>query len=133
MKFFNHLGAVSSPDTLITDIARIQCSKTLWDNLSNETLTLASADNFDMLQSHASVYHADQSRSFHAVTSQPKCGTTYSMQGFLEEHSEKSQRESLESQTIDIFLKHHLGLGVSEQEFKDLFAYSNQTIINQSN
>lgn len=73
MRIFNRFGAVSSPDThdrFVTDIAEKQRSKTLWDDLSDDTLTVASADNFDMLQSHASVFHGDQSRSYHAVTLQ---------------------------------------------------------------
>ena len=54
----------------MTQVATDQCSEPVWDNLPKATLTLASADNFDILQSHARVYHGDQSRSFHVVTVQ---------------------------------------------------------------
>ena len=73
IKILNHFGVVSSTDThdrFMTQVATDQRSKSVWDYLAKATLTLASADNFDMLQSHARVYHGDQSRSFHAVTVQ---------------------------------------------------------------
>ena len=73
IKILNHFGVVSSTDThdrFMTQVATDQRSKSVWDYLPKSTLTLASADNFDMLQSHARVYHGDQSRSFHAVTVQ---------------------------------------------------------------
>ena len=62
MKIFNQLGAVCSPDThdrFVTEIVSTQRGKTVWDNLPNNTLTIASVDNFDMLQSFAAVYCGD--------------------------------------------------------------------------
>ena len=46
---------------MITMIAQLQRSKTVWHDLSDNTFTVASADNIDMLQSHASECHGDQS------------------------------------------------------------------------
>lgn len=73
MKILNRFGAVSSPDThdrFVAEVANSQRMKTLWDDLCDEILTIASVDNVDKLQSHASVYHGDQSRGFHATTVQ---------------------------------------------------------------
>lgn len=73
MKIFNRLGFVSSPSThdeFVTSISETQRLKSLWDNLPRDTFTIASADNFDKLQSHAAVYCGDQHRSFHGTTVQ---------------------------------------------------------------
>lgn len=70
LKIFNQLGAVCSPDThdrFVTDVANTQRGKTIWDDLPNDTLTIASVD---MLQSCAAVYCGDQYRSYHGTTLQ---------------------------------------------------------------
>lgn len=72
MRIFKRLGAVSSPDThdrFVTDILLVW-KHYIWYDLSNETLTIASADNIDMLQSHASVFHGDQGLT---LDSHPDC------------------------------------------------------------
>ena len=72
-KLIIRLGAVSSPDThdrYVADMAQLQRSKTVWHDLTDNIFTVASADNIDILQSHASVYHSEQSRGYHAVTIQ---------------------------------------------------------------
>jgi len=57
-------------DRLVTHVAEQQKDKSLWSELSQDTFTVASADNLDFLQSHAAVYCGDQSISYHGTTIQ---------------------------------------------------------------
>ena len=67
----NRLGAVCSEDVhdrFVTKKAQLQQGRHVWDELPSELFTLATVDNFDMLQSHTAVYCGDQQRSYHGTT-----------------------------------------------------------------
>ena len=57
-------------DRFVTDVACAQRGKTVWDDLPENMFTVASADNFDKLQSAAPVYCGDRHRSYHGTTVQ---------------------------------------------------------------
>ncbi len=73
LRILNHLGCTSSPDTydrFVTSQALKQRESSIWSKISKHVFTVVSADNFDILQTHAAVYCGDQSRSYHATTIQ---------------------------------------------------------------
>ncbi len=56
IKILNRLGVLCSTDThdrFVTQVAEKQRQKTVWDDIPSNVFTIASADNFDMLQSRA--------------------------------------------------------------------------------
>lgn len=76
IRILNRLGVTSSPDThdrFITEVVTEQRCKQVWDYIPKNTFTMATVDNYDMLQSHAAVYCGDQKRSFHATTLPKSC------------------------------------------------------------
>ncbi len=86
----NRLGAVASADTLNQHICSVSVEhKTdgLLKDLNSESFTVASTDNIDFLQSHASVYSGSQHRSWHGTSVQvvqPQPHTLKSVQADLE-------------------------------------------------
>ena len=73
LKILNRIGCVSSPDThdrFVTHHAELQRQTSVWDEMSEQTFTIASTDNIDKLQSYSAVYCGDQQRSYHGTTIQ---------------------------------------------------------------
>ena len=73
LNILNRLGVTCSEDThdrFVTMKAELQKKMHVWDSMDSHVFTLATVDNFDMLQSHSAVYCGDQGRSYHGTTIQ---------------------------------------------------------------
>ena len=75
LHILNQLDSTLSSDTymydrFVTAQALKQRENSVWGELSQHVFTVVTADNFDILQTHAAVYCGDQSRSYHATTIQ---------------------------------------------------------------
>ena len=73
IKILNQLGVAASADThdrFVTCVSEKQREKSIWESLPENTFSIASVDNFDMLQSHAAVYCGDKQRSYHGTAIQ---------------------------------------------------------------
>ena len=69
----NRLGAVVSSETLDRHLVRVSAQRKkegLLKELDDKSFTVATTDNIDFLQSHASVYSGSQHRSWHGTTVQ---------------------------------------------------------------
>ena len=63
LRVLNRLGCVPSPDThdrFVAFHAKSEREKDIWDDLPKNIFTIATADNFDILQSYAAVYCGNQ-------------------------------------------------------------------------
>ena len=113
----NRLGVVSSVDTLkrhVHTISQIRRDEGLNNLLVKDAFTIASTDNIDFLQSHASVYSGSQHRSWHATSIQlvqPR-PTTCKLQ-YQESHS-----------TVGLSVPYHLAAQVSEANHTSTLAES---------
>ena len=73
IKIRNRLGCVASPDThdrFATSHAVHQRTTDVWAHISPSVFTIASVDNFNMLQNHSAVHTGNHNCSFRGTTVQ---------------------------------------------------------------
>ena len=73
IRILNRMGFVSSPnshDRFVTFHAEAEQDKHLWTKISPSVVTVASVDNFDMLQTHSAIYQGKHHRSYYGTTIQ---------------------------------------------------------------
>ena len=73
IQILNRLGCCCSANThdrFFTQHTMAEFQMSIWDYMSTNTFTVASIDNFDMLQSYSAVYCGDQQQSYHGTTLQ---------------------------------------------------------------
>ena len=73
VKFFNRIGAAAALDTsnrLATHVVQQRILQGIEPELTENTLTVVSKDNIDILQTHAMVSSMDATRSWHGTSVQ---------------------------------------------------------------
>ena len=108
IRILNRLGSASSPDThnrYVTHHIMTQRYSTIWNDMPNDVFTVVSVNNFDILQSYASVYCSYQQQSYHGTTLQPvRPNPSLVLPPAPQHSSEQNVRVTMEPANVDINL-----------------------------